>query len=123
LVAITAQQILDETGWAAGDIGSKTIIEHLIDRAINYINGETGLSISNMTGVAESKTVTVTAAQAPVIKAWVELLCRAYINKGPSASLSAMSVTEVVSDPHYKIMVKMANQGVNRLRGRTFERT
>jgi len=123
MVAITAQQILDETGWAATDFGSKTNLEYLIDKAINYINGETGLSISNMTGAAGSKTVTVTSAQAPIIKAWTELLGRAYINKGPSASLSAISVTEVVSDPHYRIMVMMANQGINRLRGRSFQRT
>jgi len=122
MATITAQQILNETGWVTTDI-SKTNLEYLIDKAINYINGETGLSISNMSGEAESKTVTVTSAQAPVVKAWTELLVRAYINKGPSASLSAMSVTEAVSDPHYKIMVKMANQGINRLRGRSFERT
>ena len=123
MVAITAQQILDESGWVAGDIGSKTIIEHLINKAINYINGEAGTSMGAMTGVAESKTVTVTRGQAPVVKAWTELLCRAYVNKGPSASLGAMSVTEIISDPHYKIMVQMANKGVNRLRGRSFERT
>jgi len=122
MVVITAALILSETGWAATDFGAATNLEYLIDKAINWINAEAGTSMSNMAG-GPPKTVTVTSAQAPVVKAWTELLCRAYINKGPSASLGAISVSEIVSDPHYKIMVMMANRGINRLRGRSFERT
>lgn len=123
MVTITAQQILNETGWTSDNFGGKENLEYLIDKAINWVNLQAGTSISNMTGVVESKTVTVTSDQAPVIKAWIELLCRAYADKGPQVAVGGMSVTEVISDPHYKLMTRMANQGINRLRGRTFERT
>lgn len=122
MATITAQQILDETGYTVSDI-TKTNLEYLIDKAINYVNLMAGLTISNLSGVAESKTVTVTATQAPVIKAWTELLCRAYKDKGPQVGVAGLSVTEITSDPHYRVMAKMANAGIERLRGRTFVRT
>lgn len=120
--SITAQQILDENKWTVSDI-SKTNLEYLIDNAINHINAETGLSISNLSGSAESKTVTVTSAQDYVIKALTAILVRAYKDKGPQASLGPMNLAEISTDPHYKAMMWLIKRGIQRLRGRSFVRT
>jgi len=120
--AVTAQQILDENGWTTGDI-SLANLEYLIDNAINYVNLVTGLSISNLSGAAGSKTVTVTSAQDPIIKMLAGLLVRAYLDKGPAVNVAAVNVTQITTDPHYKVFMRIVNEGINRLRGRSFVRT
>ena len=119
---ISAQQILDENGWTESDI-SKTNLEYLIDNAINYINLQTGLSISNLSGSAGSKTVSVTKQQAVIIKALTALLVRAYLEKGPDASVAGLNVQALTSDPHFQVFLKFIDDGISRLRGRYFKRT
>jgi len=120
MVTITAVLVKAETGWVDDDI-SDTNLEYLIDKAINWVNLNAGTSMSNLSGAPG--TVTVTADQGPVVKAWIELLVRAYTDKGPQVAVATLSVAEITSDPHYRLMTRMGNVGINRLRGRSFERT
>jgi len=119
--AITANQIKIENAWSDDDI-TDTNLEYLIDNIINYTNLIAGTSISNLSGVAGSKTVTVTSSQDPVLKAGIALLMRAYKDKGPNVVIQGMSVAPIVSDPHYRLMSMIFKQGINMLRGRDFER-
>jgi len=123
MATITAQQILDETGYTAANHISLTNLEYLIDNAINYINSEAGLSISNLSGAAGSKTVTVTNAQAPIIKMLSKLFIRAYVDMGPNVAVGGLAVSTLTSDPQYALFLPLITQGINRLRGRSFERT
>lgn len=121
MVVITAQQILDENGWLVTDIAIVNL-EYLIDNAINYINLETGLSMSNLTGVTPNMAVTLTSAQEVVVKMLSALLVRAYLDKGPNVAVQSINVTSIISDPHYRIFMKLINKGIKRLRGTSFER-
>jgi len=129
MATITAQTLLDRNNWATTDIHATAVtaltrVEYLIDDAIDYINGEAGTTISNMGGGgAGSKTVTVTAAQAPIVRALAALLVRAYLDKGPNVGIGGLGVTAIISDPQYKLHMMMIMQGINRLRGRSFVRT
>jgi len=120
MATITAQQILDENKWTETQI-SITNLEYLIDNAINYVNAETGLSISNLSGSPGS--VTVTSSQDYVIKALSAVLVRAYLEKGPNVAVNAMNMSKISTDPHYKVMMWLIKSGINRLRGRSFVRT
>lgn len=122
MATITAQRILDENGYTASDM-SLTVLEYWIDNVIDYINSETGLSISNMSGTAESKTVTVTSAQAPIIKMLAALMIRAKKDRGPQTGVAGLSVVAVINDPQYVLFKEMTDKGINRLRGRSFVRT
>jgi len=122
MATVTAQRILDENGWSATDDISLTNLEYLIDNAINYINLMAGTSISNLSGTAGSKTVTVTSAQDPIIKSAVALCVRAYVEKGPGVGIASVSLQQIISDPHYKIHTMFMKQGIMRLRGRSFTR-
>ena len=116
---ITAQRVLDESRYTVRQI-STTNLEYLIDRAINFINAETGSSISNLSGSPLS--VTVTGAQEMAVKALSELLLRAYLDKGPNVGVAGLSVTQVMADPHYKTYSKLFRMSLDRLRGRSFEK-
>lgn len=118
---ITAAQVKTENKWTADNI-SDTDLEYLIDNIINYINLVAGTSISNLSGGAGSKTMTSTSGQDPVVKAGVALAMRAYLDKGPAVAVGGLNVQQIVSDPHYRFMTTLFKQGINMLRGRSFER-
>lgn len=120
LATITAQQVLDENNYTTP---TTTIVEYLIDNAIDYINLEAGLSINNMSGdTPGSKTVTVTSTQAPIIKMLSTLMIRAYKDRS-SVGIGGLSVTAVISDPQYDLFTKVVERGIMRLRARSFLRT
>jgi len=96
---------------------SDTNAEYLIDQAVNYINLVAGTSIANIS----ANDLTATAGELTVVRSLSGLLFRAYLDKG-SVSVAGLTVTAVVSDPHYKVFMKMFNQGLKHLRGRSFER-
>lgn len=118
--AITAAQILDETSYTESDI-SATNLEYLIDNAIDYVNLEAGTSISSLSGSPGS--VTVTNAQSVAVKALAKLMLRAYVDHGPYANVAAVGVSFVANDPQLKLEWKLINRALQRLRGRSFERT
>lgn len=118
MVVITAAQILLENNYTTADI-SATNLGYLIDNAIDYVNLEAGTNISNLVG----GTVTVTSAQAVVLKPLIALMLRAYKEKGPQVGVAGLNVMAVISDPHYSVNKMLLQQGLNRLRGRGIYRT
>jgi len=103
---VTAQIILDENNYTVTDI-SLINLEGVIDNSIGYLNLRTGLSMSALTGSAGSKTVSLTSAQAVLVKILSTLMVKAYIDRGPNASVGGLSVTSVISDPQYNLYMKL----------------
>jgi len=118
MATITAALVKTENKWTDKDI-SDTDLGYLIDNVINYVNLMAGTSISNLA----AGTVTVTSSQAPVIKAGVALAMRAYKEKGPQVTTPGANVMAIVNDPHYKFMSMVFKNGINKLCGRSFNRT
>jgi len=99
---------------------SYTNVEYIIDDVIDFINSEAGTSISNMAGVAGSKTVTVTGAQNAAIKLVLSVLLKETKYKiSTSGNIGPVSSSESVGaqDPLFR---KMFWSSINRLRGRSF---
>ena len=123
MTAITtiAQRIIDENNYAApGDI-TLTNMEYLIKNACDYINLQAGTTIT-FTPAAGVATLTATDAQIPVIKLLSALYLRAYKDRGPNASIGSISVSSIRGDPQFTIFWKQVEDGISRLRGRSFER-
>lgn len=123
MVTITnvAQRMFDETNYTAGQIAPINL-EYLIDNAIDYVNLEAGTSIADLTGAAETKQYVGSENETVAVKACVNLMMRAYVDKGPTVAVGGMSVAPIVSDPHYKVETMILKRALNRLRGRSFER-
>lgn len=109
-----AQRILDEHKYTSSDI-SLTNLEYLIDDVVDYVNLQAGLSISDLSGSAESKSLTATDGQILVIKWLANLTIRAYKEKGTQASLGGMSVTVIVNDLDSQTS-RMVVSALNRLK-------
>ena len=110
-----AQRILDENDYTTSDI-STTKLEYLIDNAIDYINAQTGLSISNLSGSAGSKTLTYTSPQHIAIKALTNLMLKAYLEKGSQVGIGGVNISYLQSDPDYKLSFQLFNGILNRLK-------
>lgn len=108
---VTAQIILDENNYTVTDI-SLINLEGVIDNSIGYINLRTGLSMSALSGSAGSKTVSLTSAQAVLVKMLTTLMTKAFIDRGPNASVGGLSVTSVISDPQYSLYIKLIEEGI-----------
>jgi hypothetical protein len=104
------------------DIAAATF-EYLIDNAIDYINLTAGTSIADLSGDAGTKSVTASEGELAAIKTLSGLLLRAYNDKGPEVGVGGLSVSEITSDPHYRVFMKLFNESLHHLRGRSFERT
>ena len=115
MAAITAQRVLDENNYTVSDIPLANL-EYLIDNAIDHINSITGLSMSNLTGLPESKTVTLTSAQAYVVKLLSALMIRAYKDRGPNVNIGALGVTTIIADPQYRLFTKIIDRSISALR-------
>jgi len=115
-----AQRILDENDYSTPNVA---IVEYLIDNAIDYINMEAGTSIAELSGDAESKSLTGTKSEISVVKALSVLMLRAYRDRGPQVSVGGLNVAVTLADPQYSLFTKMVNKGISRLRGRSFEKT
>ena len=64
-IASIAQRILDEHGYLTTDFAnfSLTKLEYTIDDAIDYVNLTAGLTIADLTGSAETKSIVATDGQ------------------------------------------------------------
>ncbi len=106
---------------------SNSAIEAFMDAMISHINAETGASLAHFrddtVNAAGSKQVSITAAQESAFLAGAAVMIRAYLHKGPNVVDSGHSVTQVLNDPHYAVWNRILRQAMNRLRGRSFERT
>ena len=113
-----AQTILNENGYQLVEFPRLTLalLEAKINDAIDYINAETGLSISSLSGTAESKTLTYTPPQNVAIKQLVNLMLRAYKEKGTQINVPNINVTYLLSDPDYKLSMQLLNKIIQRLK-------
>jgi len=111
--------ILEKNNYGIGDCPLARV-EDLIDDAIDHINLVAGTSIADLSGASESKSVTASENELTCIKKLSALLVRAYVDKGSQVAVGGVGVTEVASDPHYKIHMKLFNQSLQYLRGRSF---
>ena len=122
-ISNVADRILTENNYVVGDFGSLTNVEYLIDNAVDYINLEAGVSIANLSGTEETKSLTATAQEIVVVKLVSGLLLRAFKDKGPAVTVQGLSVSMILTDPHYQVFTKLMNSAINRLRGRSFVTT
>lgn len=106
---------------------NNTTIELFMDGMISFINSETGAGLAHFRDDTVngdgSKVVSITEAQEGAFLAGAAVMLRAFKDKGPQVGAGALNVTEVTSDPHYKIWTRILRQAMNRLRGRSFLRT
>ena len=101
---------------------SYTNVEYIIDDVIDFVNAEAGTSISNLSGTAGAKTVTVTSAQNSPIKLILSVALKETRYKiSTSSTLGPSSLSESVGaqDPLFR---KLLFSSLDRLRGRGFER-
>lgn len=115
-INVTAQNILDENNWTAADDITLTKTERLMDNAINYINLEANTNIPPTAGTAESKTVTLTRSESAAMKTLTALLIRAHLDKGPNIGVGSISVSGVISDPHYTLYADIVQKSISRLK-------
>jgi hypothetical protein len=131
MATLTAAILIAENGFQNTDFdpaGSsedtgKTNVEYMIDSAIDYVNLEAETSISNLSGSAGSKTVTVTASQNAVLKLLLTAMLREAKFKGSSSlGMGGLSVSDtlVTQPPIFQSLFKNA---LRRLRGMDFKRT
>jgi len=132
LTTITSAIVLSRFAYESTDFDpasspdetvSYTNVEYIIDDVIDFINSEAGTSISNLAGVAAAKTVTVTGAQNACIKLVLDFYLKDTKYKiNESGGLGPASVTTSVysQDP---VIKNMLWKSLDRLRGRSFERT
>ena len=92
--------------------------EEIIDQAINILNTY-GCSLSNMTGVAGAKTLTVTSAEAgAVIAVAVEIYSQYYVSSGASSNsygLGPLSVSQSSSSQGTGSVYAVAKDAADRL--------
>lgn len=117
-VSNIAQRILDENGYALTDFQNLTltILEYKIDDAIDYVNLQGGTSIADLSGSAESKSITGTDGQILAVKWLTNLMLKAYKEKGVQAGISGLSVAYVLNDPDYKLSLMVIEKAIERLK-------
>ena len=152
MVDLTAETVLAQNGYTeyddttdpdnpTGDF-TLTVVEYVIDDCIDTVNLLAAQSMSAMAGVAESKTVTITRAQAPAVKMLISLVLRE--NKktqltnssstsgsestSSTSSLGPASVSEsnsvgtsisaaaAINNPQNSVFVGLFNQAISQLK-------
>lgn len=117
-ISSIAQRILDENGYDITDFPglTLTILEYKIDDAIDYVNLQAGLTISDLSGTAESKSITGTDGQILAVKWLTNLLLKAYKEKGTQISVANLNVAYVLADPDYKTSLMIFEKTIERLK-------
>jgi hypothetical protein len=121
IVTNIAQRILDENNKTVSDI-TLVNMEYLVKNAVDHINSQTGRSIS-FTPAAGAASLTANDDEIPVIKNLSALLLRSYLEKDPNIAFGGMSVSAIANDTQYTLFMQLVNDGLMRLRGRSFEVT
>ena len=130
LATLTAAIVLDRFFYESTDFdpdgdetASFTAVEYIIDDVIDFVNSEAGTSIAALTGVAGAKTGTVTGPQNAAVKLVLGVtLKEARYKISTNATMGPLGASESVGaqDPIFR---KMLHNALNRLRGRSFQRT
>jgi hypothetical protein len=114
-VLLVAQRILDENNYTVADI-SLLNCEYLIQNATFWINGQADTSIS-FTPAAGAATLTATELEVSTVKLLGTLMVRAFLDRGPNASVQNVTVSALISDPQYALYTSMLNKNIEKLRG------
>jgi len=117
-ISNVAERILDENGYDLTDFPhlTLTIVEYKINDAIDYVNLQAGLSISHLSGTAESKSITATDGQILAVKWLTNLMLRAYKDKGSQISVANVNISLLLNDPDYKTTMMMIEKTLERLK-------
>lgn len=117
-VANIAQRVLDENGLALTDFTNLTltILEYKIDDAIDYVNLQAGLTIADLSGSAESKSITGTDGEIMAVKWLTNLMLKAYKEKGVQVGIQSLSINFILDNPDYKISLMMIENAIERLK-------
>ena len=122
MASVSYSDLHNDLNLTTSDI-TAVLTENLLDRAIDYLNlaGKGRLSVSNMAGVAGSKTVTLTSPQrAAVLLIAGELYRRRYLNpSGAIASGIGIQPSTEWSDMNFRMFV---NDCADNLQTRTILR-
>lgn len=113
-----AQRVLDENGYVLTEFSglTLTILEYKIEDAIHYINSQAGLTIADLSGSAESKSITGTDGQILAIKWLTNLMLQAYLEKGSQVGAGGLSLTYVLNNPDYQASVMVVKDMIERLK-------
>jgi hypothetical protein len=98
---------------------AKETIEIIIDSAIDTVNSDAGTTITYMTGVAGSKTVTVTGNEAAALKPLIAIKLASRITQGATSSsyaLGSLSTSSSVSTSASDINLQLYEAAIARLR-------
>lgn len=95
--------------------------EYIIDQAINWLN-RYGTSLSNMSGTAGSKTVSLTSQEEGVVFETARLVYYAFYKGVENVVVQGQTVStpDIMSNP---TVLRQIKEGAWLLRGRTFLRT
>jgi len=122
MVTITAANMLAYTNTSSGDC-SAINTEALADILIDYINLRADTTINTFRAVAFPYTgllsLTLTTSEYPVVMAGMNLMHKAFTDKGPDANISGLSITTILNDPQYAVYSEMLKLGIEKLRAHT----
>ena len=115
-IALIAQRILDENRYAAPGHITLTNMEYIIKNAVDYINLQAGTSIS-FTPLAGAATLTAADGEIITVKAGSLLMLKAYLDRGPNASITGISISTLIADPQYAFWSKAFEACIEKLKG------
>jgi hypothetical protein len=123
-----AQRILDENGYTitgnTPDLPglTLTILEYKIDDAIDYVNLKAGTAIANLSGsTAGAKSFTYTAGENVPVKQLVNLMLKAYKEKGEQVNMANLSASYLAADPDYAVSKKLLDESLVELKNRVLQ--
>jgi len=77
---------------------------------------QAGLTIADLSGDAESKSITGTDGQILAVKWLTNLMLKAYKEKGEQVGIGSLSVTYIINDPDYKVSMMVIEKAIERLK-------
>jgi len=86
-------------------------VEYIIDNAIGYVNSQTGLQLSLMSGGVGSKSATLTSSQAAVVKLIAGVLLKVALSRGGDVTLQT-----VTKDPQHSFYGEMIRNAIDGLK-------
>lgn len=122
-----AQRILDENGYtitgSTPDLPglTLTILEYKIDDAIDYVNLKAGTIIANLSGTVGAKSFTYNAGENVPVKQLVNLMLKAYKEKGEQVNMANLSASYLAADPDYAVSKKLLDESLVELKNRVLQ--
>jgi hypothetical protein len=116
-----AQTILNENGYEVDDLSplTLTILENKIDDAIDYVNLMAGTSITELDGTAGTKSFIYVKGENVPVKQLVNLMLKAYKEKGTQGGLGPLNVSYVQANPDYHLSWMLVEKSIERLQKQT----